>query len=849
MTQLPEVNRREALGVATALSLFLGFAPNVAYAADTSLPTVPATIKKGTFKGINYELVTVQAAKSAKHLGRTPHTPTGKLDRTPPITYSLINGEDIYKKFPKDLYFAANTTNYGIFRGVQIQDGKIFQGFTGKGDPFLNNVPRGMYALGAKKDGTVKVYNYKDHTAEGMVAEGVENSLTFSVALTIEGELQYPDNNPIWGKNGYLNFISASTIIGADKNNRIMVLTSDGVSKVRGLSLNETAELAKEVGFHNSVVLDRGGSVQLYYKGSVVHPSSDISGKRALPDWGYIDGIDLYDEKTQKATGTVYRGKLKDGMTYEHVIIESKGLPGIIGKVYGGKIDGIVGEYTPDLTTTLKTPIEHYRDTPYPFMFNTSAGNSKGRIAGLQIQNSILLKDFDGVSSNNRGIAQIGFDRYGGAKVYNNLKGDTKETLLKDKVHTSFGFGPPLVVNGEAVKNSTDPIFGLWNYVSARQVVGVDKIGRVMILTIEGISKKKGLGIDETALFAKEKGFWQATMSDSGGSAQTILNGQVLHPSSDSSGARAIPDMGFINADIRETTDTVITSFDKISDFEEYFRANGGHQRFGSPKEAIWTSVDGGRIQNYTNRYCFYSNNADGVHSVFTAGAIGVYYAKKRWELGELGYPITDELPFKDSPWAMYQEFKNSKGSITSLVWSEQNGAFEMNRKGGIYARWIKDGGPEKYGTPTTNEFAIGKDGGIAQEFRKGRERTIIVWSPYGTGTRVLNRNGAIYYKWASMNFEGCPETDEMSEGGGGASATFRRPNGARNIIYWSESTSARAINRNGAFYYWIINNGGVGKLGYPTHDERLESDGYFHLRLSKGTHLKWSGARGVFRA
>lgn len=843
-------SRRNVLYGAGIAGMLMGLGPSMgsAFAADSGLPIVPATIKRSLFKGVPYELITLQAANSSGHVGRTPGTSTGKLDRTPPITHDLIDGPSVYKKFPKDIYFAANTTNNGIFRGPQIQDGKIFQGFTGMGDPFLNNIPRGMYALGAKKDGSVKVYYYEKDSAESMLEEGVINSWTFSVALTIDGAVQRPDDNPKWGKHKHLNFISARTILGADKNNRMMVLTSEGTSSKSGISLNDTAVLAKEAGFHNSVVLDGGGSVQLLHKGEFIHKSSDASGSRRLPDWGYFDSLDLYEEETALPSGTVYRGTMKDGNTYEHLIVQSKGKPGVLTKVYGGRPDGISGKAEPNLTVTNMSPLDHYRNTPYPFMFNDAASNSAGRVSGIQIQNSILIKDYDsGTSTGVRGNFAIGFDRSGNAKIYNKFAGATSKDLLADKVHTSFGFGPLLVQDGQDMVDISNPYYSVFDFVSSRQIFGVDRNGNLMLLTVNGASNKFGIGLKDSAKFALEKGFYQAVMLDSGGSAQTVLNGEFLHPSTDSLGYRTISTMGAINANITETKDYINTSFDKslnLNDFEEYYHNNGGEAKFGKPTSQIWVSKDGGRVQNFSGPYAFYSNNKDGVHAVFTSGAIGQYYRSKNWELGKLGYPVNDET--LDGFGGVYQDFRNSSGGFTSLVWSEKTGAREVNKNGAIYERWMAKGGQQKVGYPSSNEYPLGE--GVGQDFLLGNHKRVMVWGPYGTGTVEMNKNGAIFHKWTSLGYGniGLPETDEVPEQNGGASVTFRKRDGSKTKILWSQQTGATAQNPNGALYREWIARGGITKIGYPTHDERRESDGYIHLRFTSGLHLRWSATTGV---
>lgn len=69
---------------------------------------------------------------------------------------------------------------------------------------------------------------------------------------------------------------SARTIIGHDKSGRLMILQIEGQTWVRGADLNEVANFAIELGFHNAINLDGGGSATMTINDTLV----------SEPSWG-----------------------------------------------------------------------------------------------------------------------------------------------------------------------------------------------------------------------------------------------------------------------------------------------------------------------------------------------------------------------------------------------------------------------------------------------------------------------------------------------------------------------------------------------------------------------------------
>lgn len=112
------------------------------------------------------------------------------------------------------------------------------------------------------------------------------------------------------------------------------------------------------------------------------------------------------------------------------------------------------------------------------------------------------------------------------------------------------------------------------------------------------------------------------------------------------------------------------------------------------------------------------------------------------------------------------------------------------------------------WGYPVANESALAY--GAQQPFANGNYRSLALWSA-GAGTKTLNSNGGIYWKWVNSggaNRFGVPTTNETGVAGG-ASVYFVNREGWRTATYWSPNT--------GAPPYWAwVTSSGAGTLGFP---------------------------------
>jgi exopolysaccharide biosynthesis protein len=178
--------------------------------------------------------------------------------------------------------FAINGDYYG-FRsdGIIIRNGVIYR-----------DVPA-RTGLAFYLDGTIKIYDETQTSAEELLAEGVWNTLSFGPALVEDGAVVSNlgtvavdtnlGNHSIQGSN-------PRTGVGIiDENHFVFVVVdgrSDGYS--RGMTLTEFATLFKELGCEEAYNIDGGGSSTMYFMGRVVNNPLGKNKERGTSDILYI---------------------------------------------------------------------------------------------------------------------------------------------------------------------------------------------------------------------------------------------------------------------------------------------------------------------------------------------------------------------------------------------------------------------------------------------------------------------------------------------------------------------------------------------------------------------------------
>ena len=170
-------------------------------------------------------------------------------------------------------YYGANATGY------VIRDGKVYR------DTVRENADNGDLAI--YKDGSFKIINENEVTAQELVDQGVVNLLAFGPALVKDGEIAVDTNSEV----GQSMASNPRTAIGIIDENHYIIVVSDGrTSESQGLSLYQMAEVMKSYGVKTAYNLDGGGSSTLYFNGQVINkPTTNGTIKeRAVSDIVYI---------------------------------------------------------------------------------------------------------------------------------------------------------------------------------------------------------------------------------------------------------------------------------------------------------------------------------------------------------------------------------------------------------------------------------------------------------------------------------------------------------------------------------------------------------------------------------
>ena len=181
-----------------------------------------------------------------------------------------------------DAIFAINGDYYG-FRtdGIIIRNGIIYRDESAR------------IGLAFYLDGTMKIYDETQTSAQDLLAAGVWNSLSFGPALlenyviadnltNVEIDTNF-GNHPIQGNQ-------PRTGVGIIDKNHFVFIVVDGRSRGYsiGVTLTEFAEMFKELGCSDAYNLDGGGSSTMYFMGRVVNNPLGKNKERGTSDILFI---------------------------------------------------------------------------------------------------------------------------------------------------------------------------------------------------------------------------------------------------------------------------------------------------------------------------------------------------------------------------------------------------------------------------------------------------------------------------------------------------------------------------------------------------------------------------------
>ncbi len=178
--------------------------------------------------------------------------------------------------------FAINGDYYG-FRsdGIVIRNGVIYRDLPAR------------TGLAFFRDGSMKVYDETQTSAQALVEAGVWNTLSFGPALitnsVIATDLSTVEIDTNFG-NHSMQGEHPRTGVGIIAENHFVFVVVDGRSPgySRGVSLTEFAQIFADLGATEAYNLDGGGSSTMYFMGRVVNNPLGRNQERGTSDILYV---------------------------------------------------------------------------------------------------------------------------------------------------------------------------------------------------------------------------------------------------------------------------------------------------------------------------------------------------------------------------------------------------------------------------------------------------------------------------------------------------------------------------------------------------------------------------------
>ncbi len=208
---------------------------------------------------------------------------------------TLSSAESLKTAFANDIYgrnVTATTSSIAQANGAILAINGDFYGSQERGYVIRNGIvyrssPKGSEVLCIFADGTMKVVNDSDYTAEELVETGVWQAFSFGPGLVENGVVTVDGNDEV----GRAKASNPRTAIGLIDANHFVFVVSDGrTDESEGLSLYELAEFMRGLGVKEAYNLDGGGSSTMYFNGEVIN-NPTTNGKikeRGVSDIVYI---------------------------------------------------------------------------------------------------------------------------------------------------------------------------------------------------------------------------------------------------------------------------------------------------------------------------------------------------------------------------------------------------------------------------------------------------------------------------------------------------------------------------------------------------------------------------------
>ena len=244
---------------------------STAQSSDTTYKTDDTSITLSTYReyDTNIYVAKVELSKNAQIETAFAQNSYGK--NVTATTSSMAESSAAILAVNGDYYGARDN-------GYVIRDGIIYRS-SAKAD---------QEDLVIYKDGSMKIINESEVSAQELVDDGAVTVLSFGPALVENGKVSVSQNDEV----GKAMASNPRTAIAITEDNHYLFIVSDGrTDESEGLSLYELATFAASLGAKTVYNLDGGGSSTMYFNGNVVNnPTTngwDIS-ERGVSDIVYI---------------------------------------------------------------------------------------------------------------------------------------------------------------------------------------------------------------------------------------------------------------------------------------------------------------------------------------------------------------------------------------------------------------------------------------------------------------------------------------------------------------------------------------------------------------------------------
>ena len=162
---------------------------------------------------------------------------------------------------------AINGDYYGSReRGYVVRNGALYR----------SSVSSGTEALAIMADGSFRVVEEGEVSAQALLDEGAMQVFSFGPALLIDGEITVTTRDEV----GKAMADNPRTAIGMYEPGHYVLLVSDGRTREsEGLTLYELAEFMQELGLTTAYNLDGGGSSTMVFMGEIIN-NPTTNGRR-----------------------------------------------------------------------------------------------------------------------------------------------------------------------------------------------------------------------------------------------------------------------------------------------------------------------------------------------------------------------------------------------------------------------------------------------------------------------------------------------------------------------------------------------------------------------------------------